>query len=194
MVQAQLGIHLLQSPVLFFQSLELLHLKRLHATVLTLPVVVGRLRNLILAAAFLHLAAGFDLLQHLDDLRLSKSGLSSRSPFGQFTQENSSSEWDCPKGGGLHHVIELDFIQPGKPTQNSYIERFNRTYRDEILNMYAFKTLNEVREMNERWIKEYNEERPHDFLEDLTPIEFLKKYEPAGNIQLDVKLKGGGLH
>ena len=79
------------------------------------------------------------------------------------------------------HVIDLEFIQPGKPTQNSYIERFNRTYRDEILNMYVFKALNEVREMTERWIKEYNEERPHDSLEDLTPIEFPKKYEPAGN-------------
>ena len=79
------------------------------------------------------------------------------------------------------HGIELEFIQPGKPTQNSYIERFNRTYRDEILNMYVFKTLNEVRELTEKWIVEYNEERPHDSLEDLTPIEYLNKYDPAGN-------------
>jgi putative transposase len=77
--------------------------------------------------------------------------------------------------------IELEFIQPGKPTQNSYIERFNRTYRDEILNMYVYKTLNEVRDLTEKWIVEYNEERPHDSLEDLTPIEYLNKYDPAGN-------------
>ena len=38
------------------------------------------------------------------------------------------------------HAIDLEFIQPGKPTQNSYVERFNRTFRDEILNMYVFKT------------------------------------------------------
>lgn len=79
------------------------------------------------------------------------------------------------------HGIELEFIQKGKPTQNSYIERFNRTWRDEILNMYVFKTLNEVRELTDRWIKEYNEERPHDSLEDLTPLEYLSKYEPAEN-------------
>ena len=79
------------------------------------------------------------------------------------------------------HEIELEFIQPGKPTQNSYVERFNRTYRDEILNMYVFKTLNEVRELTDNWIREYNEERPHDSLEDLTPIEYLSKYQPAEN-------------
>ncbi|WP_035415827.1 IS3 family transposase, partial [Ferrimonas kyonanensis] len=73
------------------------------------------------------------------------------------------------------HGIQLDFIKPGKPTQNSYVERFNRTYRDEILNMYVFKTLNEVRELTDNWIWEYNEERPHDSLEDLTPWEYLAK-------------------
>ena len=79
------------------------------------------------------------------------------------------------------HGIDPEFIQPGKPTQNSYVERFNRTYRDEILNMYVFKTLNEVRELTDNWIREYNQERPHDSLEDLTPIEYLNKYDPAGN-------------
>jgi len=79
------------------------------------------------------------------------------------------------------HGIDLEFIQPGKPTQKSYVERFNRTYRNEVLNMYVFKTLNEVRELTDNWIREYNEERPHDSLEDLTPIEYLNKYDPAGN-------------
>ena len=67
------------------------------------------------------------------------------------------------------HSIDLDFIQPGKPTQNSYVERFNRTYRDEVLNMYVFRTLTEVREVTEQWIREYNEERPHDALNGMTP-------------------------
>lgn len=59
------------------------------------------------------------------------------------------------------HAVDLEFIQPGKPTQNAYIERFNRTYRDEVLNMYVFKALSEVRAITEEWIDQYNEERPH---------------------------------
>lgn len=82
------------------------------------------------------------------------------------------------------HGIELEFIQPGKPTQNSYVERFNRTYRDEILNMYVFRTLTEVRERTENWIREYNEERPHDSLNDLTPWEYLAKHELLENSNL----------
>ena len=82
------------------------------------------------------------------------------------------------------HSIELEFIKPGKPTQNSYVERFNRTYRDEILNMYVFRTLSEVREITENWIREYNEERPHDSLGDLTPWEYLAKHEELENSNL----------
>ena len=71
------------------------------------------------------------------------------------------------------HGVGLEFIQPGKPTQNSYIERFNRTYREEVLDLYIFDSLNEVRDCTERFIKEYNEERPHESLGDMTPVEFL---------------------
>ncbi len=70
------------------------------------------------------------------------------------------------------HGVLLDFIQPGKPTQNSFIERFNRTYRTEVLDLYLFKDLSEVRDITNAWIVEYNEERPHSALGMLTPREY----------------------
>jgi len=76
------------------------------------------------------------------------------------------------------HGVQLEFIKPGKPTQNSFIERFNRTYRNEILDMYVFSRLSEVREITENWIKEYNEERPHESLGNMTPVEYLKEKQP----------------
>lgn len=57
--------------------------------------------------------------------------------------------------------------------QNGLIERFNRSYREAVLDMFVFQTLNEVREQTEKWIQEYNEERPHDALGDMTPREYL---------------------
>ena len=66
----------------------------------------------------------------------------------------------------------LEFIKPSKPTQNAFIERFNRTYRTEVLDFYLFRTLNEVRKITERWLVEYNSERSHESLNNLTPEEF----------------------
>lgn len=67
--------------------------------------------------------------------------------------------------------VMLGFIKPGKPTQNAFIERFARTYRTGILDFYLFRTLNEAREITERWQTEYNSERPHESLNNLTPQE-----------------------
>jgi len=71
-----------------------------------------------------------------------------------------------------NNIISLDFIQPGKLTQNSFIDRFNRTYRTEVLNLYIFHKLSKVKEITNNWIKEYNEERPHTALGVLTPKEY----------------------
>jgi len=71
------------------------------------------------------------------------------------------------------HGVTLEFIKPGKPMQNGFIERFNRSYREAVLDMFVFQTLDEVRAQTEEWLKEYNEERPHESLGDMTPREFL---------------------
>ena len=72
--------------------------------------------------------------------------------------------------------IELGFIQAGKPTQNSLIERFNRTFRTEFLNVYLFENLKQMRNYAEIWMWMYNNERPHSALQYLTPRDFLLKY------------------
>lgn len=74
------------------------------------------------------------------------------------------------------HNIEIRYIQPGKPTQNSFVERFNRSYRTEVLNAWMFESLSQVRAMSAEWQHVYNSKRPHQSLENLTPREFLLKY------------------
>lgn len=68
--------------------------------------------------------------------------------------------------------ILLHFIQPGKPAQNGFVERFNRSFREEILDMTLFNTLSEARACSKSWMKIYNNERPHESLAGLAPIEF----------------------
>lgn len=83
------------------------------------------------------------------------------------------------------YQIEWEFTQPGKPTQNSLIERFNRTFRQDVLDNYMFESLSELRKYAGAWMWMYNNERPHSALGYLTPVQFLLKYGklPAHNNQ-----------
>ncbi len=69
--------------------------------------------------------------------------------------------------------IQLVFIQPGKPTQNAYVERCNGNIRKELLNAYVFKSLDEVRNMAEDWRMDYNKNRPHAALKYRAPLDLL---------------------
>ena len=71
--------------------------------------------------------------------------------------------------------IALRHIQPGKPNQNGLIERFNRTYREEVLNCYLFEDLDQVREITADWLIKYNEQRYHDALGGLPPTVFRER-------------------
>jgi putative transposase len=68
--------------------------------------------------------------------------------------------------------IQLDFIRPGKPVENAFIESFNGRLRDECLNVHQFASLAEAQAIIEAWRMDYNDHRPHSSLGHLTPNEF----------------------
>jgi putative transposase len=107
--------------------------------------------------------------------------------------ENAAVEQACPKylrvdngpefiataleKWSLEHGVKLLFIQPGKPTQNAFIESFNSRVRDELFNPNRFRTIFEARIAAQAWRESYNGLHPHSSLEGLTPEEFLALYE-----------------
>jgi len=70
------------------------------------------------------------------------------------------------------HGVTLDFIEPGKPTQNAHIESFNGKFRDECLDLHWFGSLAHARAVIHAWKEEYNTERPHSALHWRTPVAF----------------------
>jgi putative transposase len=89
-----------------------------------------------------------------------------RSDNGPEFAGNAMDAWAYETG------VKLDFIQPGKPTQNAFCESFNGRFREECLNDNQFKALVEAQVVIEAWRKDFNEERPHSSLNGLTPSEF----------------------
>ena len=75
------------------------------------------------------------------------------------------------------HAARIHFIQPGKPAQNGFVERFNRTYREDVLDAYIFNSLDEARRITFEWLEEYNSIRPHASLGNKTSYEFSAKIE-----------------
>jgi putative transposase len=78
------------------------------------------------------------------------------------------------------HRVATHYIQPGKPDQNAYIERFNRSYRTEVLNAHLFESIAELRVLTNEWLRIYNQERPHDSLGQVPPLTFLPRPTTAG--------------
>jgi putative transposase len=72
-------------------------------------------------------------------------------------------------------AVQLDFIRPGKPVENAFIESFNGRLRDECLNVHQFASLAEAQLIIEMWRVDYNQRRPHSSLGHLTPEEFAQQ-------------------
>lgn len=74
--------------------------------------------------------------------------------------------------------VQLDFSRPGKPTDNAYIESFNARFRQECLNEHWFLSLQDAQAKIEAWRRDYNENRPHSALNNLTPGEYARQNQP----------------
>ncbi len=83
--------------------------------------------------------------------------------------------------------IEPIFIQPGKPSQNGLIERFNRTYREDVLDAYIFNSIQQLQIISDKWKTEYNYGHPHQSLQGKSPMEF--KYSRRKAIEAYETLK-----
>ena len=70
--------------------------------------------------------------------------------------------------------IGIKYIKPGKPMQNGFVERFNRSYREDILDAYLFTSIEELRDLTWEFQQDYNQHHPHQSLNNLSPIEYLK--------------------
>ncbi|GAA0708366.1 hypothetical protein GCM10009105_07900 [Dokdonella soli] len=79
--------------------------------------------------------------------------------------------------------IRWDFIQPGCPAQNAYIERFNGTYRLEVLDANAFRTLDEARAATADWLAIYNEQRTHSAIGHLPPLAFKQRRQQRESLE-----------
>ena len=84
--------------------------------------------------------------------------------------------------GAYDNGVRLRFIESGRPIQNAHIESFNARLREECLNEHVFVSLDDARNKIERWRVEYNRERPHSSLGNLTPEEFAAKHQMSSAI------------
>ena len=111
--------------------------------------------------------------------------LAHRSSFGNRIRLNAAL---------ANQGVAIQYIQPGKPDQNAYIERFNRTYRTEVLNAHLFESVAELRAPTETWLRIYNSERPHESLgrgAGSQAYNYNRQFVSMGTVRLTGKLTKG---
>ena len=96
---------------------------------------------------------------------------------GTEFQSRALEDWAYRRG------VQLDFIRPGKPVENAFIESFNGRLRDECLNVHQFQSLADAKATTEAWRVDYNQRRPHSSLGHLTPNEFAKQRQEDRTVE-----------
>jgi putative transposase len=81
-----------------------------------------------------------------------------------------------------NHGIKRVYSEPGKPMQNGYVERFNRTYREDVLDAHQFSSLRQFQAISDNEMADYNDSHPHESLGGMSPIEFGKRSVPCGGL------------
>lgn len=119
---------------------------------------------------------GEDVVETLD--RLGQQG---RRPKYLFVDNGSEFSGRTLDLWAYHHKVRIDFSRPGKPTDNSFIETFNGSLRDECLNVNWFDTLGQAKAIIEAWRRDYNETRPHMSLGNATPSEKARQARISGD-------------
>ena len=125
--------------------------------------------------------SGAEVARHLDAVA-GRHGLPEAITIDNGTEFSSRAleAWAWERG------VKLDFIRPGKPVENGFIESFNGKLRDECLNTELFLSLEDARQKLAAWCKDYNETRPHSALGNLAPAEYasrLREMETRSPIQ-----------
>lgn len=91
--------------------------------------------------------------------------------------DNGPEFWSRAFQAWAHEKVQVDFIQPGKPQQNAFVESFNGKFREQCLNENIFFSLDHAREVINEWRDIYNDFRPHRSLKGKTPKEFEREHQ-----------------
>lgn len=113
---------------------------------------------------------GSDVVQVMEAITLGNEMLPQRVKVDNESEFNSKvlDKW------AYENKVELGFSRPGKPTDNPFIESFNRSFRDECLNANWFFSLEDAQEKFDNWKEDYNNYRPHSSLGDMSPNEYIE--------------------